>query len=495
LLTLMKQARAFGLGVVLVTQNPVDLDYKGLANAGTWFIGKMQTERDKARVLEGLQGAITEAGAGAPAVDYDAVIGQLDNRVFLLHNVHGGGPQVFQTRWAMSYLRGPLTRPQVRDLMVSAGKVGSESPAPPPASSVPSPAAALGSAAASTAGSAPPVIDSDVTQVFLPIELPDNQAVRQLSASGAGVEVKSIQLVYEPAIIAQTAVRYVDRKRSIDHAAAQMLVAGSPESATGVDWAQAERLDLKPSALLRAPEKVTADQGPAFVPPPDKANSVQEMKRVQSDLVDWLYYNARLKLLTHTELKLTQSPNEDERAFKIRLQQAARETRDREVDELSDRYEVQIKRAQDRLEKEERDLAAKKAQYSARQQQEVMGVGETVLKFFFGRRRSLSISPAARRRQSTMEAGAEVENAEQDVIELQKEVGDLEQKLKDETDTITQKWASALDSVGTEELAPRRSDIEVPMIGLAWLPSWQISTVHDGAEHTDTIAAYRLPES
>ncbi|MEP6742749.1 MAG: DUF87 domain-containing protein, partial [bacterium] len=56
LLTLLKQGRAFGLGVVLVTQNPVDLDYKGLSNTGTWFIGRLQTERDKARVLEGLEG-------------------------------------------------------------------------------------------------------------------------------------------------------------------------------------------------------------------------------------------------------------------------------------------------------------------------------------------------------------------------------------------------------------------------------------------------------
>ena len=116
LLTLLKQARAFGLGCVLVTQNPVDIDYKGLTNAGTWFIGKLQAERDKERVLAGLKGALSEAGQTSE-VDYDKLITRLGNRVFLMHNVHDKGPVVFTTRWAMSYLRGPLTLPQVRELM------------------------------------------------------------------------------------------------------------------------------------------------------------------------------------------------------------------------------------------------------------------------------------------------------------------------------------------------------------------------------------------
>lgn len=118
LLTLLKQARAFGLGVILVTQNPVDIDYKGLTNAGTWFIGKLQAERDKERVLAGLKGALSEAGK-SESTDFSTLITQLGNRVFLMNNVHNDGPVVFHTRWAMSYLRGPLTLPQVRTLVGS----------------------------------------------------------------------------------------------------------------------------------------------------------------------------------------------------------------------------------------------------------------------------------------------------------------------------------------------------------------------------------------
>jgi len=126
LLTLLKQARAYGLGLLLVTQNPVDIDYKGLTNAGTWLIGKLQTERDKARVLEGLKSAISEVGGSGENIDYDEIISRLDSRVFLLHNVHEDEPYIFYTRWAMSYLRGPLTRPQVRKLMSTKKQIQQE---------------------------------------------------------------------------------------------------------------------------------------------------------------------------------------------------------------------------------------------------------------------------------------------------------------------------------------------------------------------------------
>src|SRR5262249_58291732 len=117
LMTLLKQARAFGMGVILATQNPVDLDYKGLANTGTWFIGRLQTERDKARVLEGLEGAAANSGKKFDKQGMEQTLAGLGNRVFLLNNVHEDAPVVFQTRWTLSYLRGPLTRMQVKTLM------------------------------------------------------------------------------------------------------------------------------------------------------------------------------------------------------------------------------------------------------------------------------------------------------------------------------------------------------------------------------------------
>ena len=96
MLTLMKQARAFGLGCVLATQNPVDLDYKGLSNAGTWFLGRLQTERDKARVLEGLEGASIQAGSNFDRSKMEETLAGLGSRVFLMNNVHEDEPVVFE---------------------------------------------------------------------------------------------------------------------------------------------------------------------------------------------------------------------------------------------------------------------------------------------------------------------------------------------------------------------------------------------------------------
>ena len=247
LLTLLKQARAFGLGCILVTQNPVDIDYKGLTNAGTWFIGKLQAERDKERVLGGLKGALSEAGQ-TNEVDYNKLITQLGNRVFLMHNVHDKGPVVFTTRWAMSYLRGPLTLPQVRELMKSRkAKPAPTTPVAAASAAAEAPAAAASAVVAATAASAvvaataaadeiaaapaqagadkapagymavPPVIDSAVTPQFLPIVFDARDAVRYLTNDAGGqIVVQSTSLLYDPGILGNAAVRFADTKRRVD---------------------------------------------------------------------------------------------------------------------------------------------------------------------------------------------------------------------------------------------------------------------------------------
>ena len=220
MLTLMKQARAFGLGVMLTTQNPVDLDYKGLTNAGTWFIGKLQAERDKARLLEGLQGALSSAGVSADMADLDKLITSLDSRVFLLHDINLKSPVVFQTRWAMSYLRGPLTRQQIKTLMAprkasaaseAATAAASSGGASAPARAVAAPAAPEGLTAQ------PPVLPPGSKQVYLPVTLTAGQSVKAIADRiGSAVTATEKRLVYEPALIGFATVRFVDRKLAID---------------------------------------------------------------------------------------------------------------------------------------------------------------------------------------------------------------------------------------------------------------------------------------
>src|ERR1041385_1000419 len=205
LMTLLKQGRAFGLGVVLATQNPVDLDYKGLANAGTWLIGRLQTERDKARVIEGLEGIAAGSGQKFDRQEMEQVLAGLSNRIFLLNNVHEDAPEVFESRWAMSYLRGPLTRTQIKSLT---------DPIKGQAAATPLVAAAAGSstqpvittsvagvataaAPAVSPASARPVLPPEVSQYFIP--------VRGEGTSGA-------VLTYQPMVLGAAEIHYSKSK-------------------------------------------------------------------------------------------------------------------------------------------------------------------------------------------------------------------------------------------------------------------------------------------
>ena len=211
MLTLLKQARAFGVGVLLATQNPVDLDYKGLANAGTWFIGRLQTERDKLRVLDGLQGAMDAASHAFDRQEMDRVLSGLGSRVFLLNNVHEDAPELFQTRWTLSYLRGPLDREQIKLLTAGQGGARAASAGSSEAPASPAPKASVR-----------PVLPSGITEGFLP------------ATPGSGA------LSYRAAVLGQARLHYVDKKAAVDTWQSVALLA--PVDGTSVRWDEADEL-------------------------------------------------------------------------------------------------------------------------------------------------------------------------------------------------------------------------------------------------------------
>jgi hypothetical protein len=514
MMTLLKQARAFGLGAVLVTQNPVDIDYKGLTNAGTWFIGKLQAERDKDRVLQGLKGAIAEAGRSADAVDYDALITALSSRIFLMNNVHEDGPVLFHTRWVMSYLRGPLTRPQVRELMAPkkallAAQAASHveaAPAPQVRQTAQEPEAAAVTSAPASAQPAQPdapkgfsaiqaTLDPSVAQAYLPVDMSRSRAVKVVADdAGRAIDVKTVQMIYEPAVLGAATVRFLDRAKRVDEK--QDFVLFSPVSSgalTNIDWARAEALPLALSALERGPAHSEASEGPFFASVPEEINTERELRAIASDLTDWLYYNKRLTITTHASLGIHQAPGESERAFRIRLQDAAREQRDREVDKLKSKYRTQLDRLGDRMGRYEKDLAEDEAALSTRKQQEWVSLGETALNFFLGRRSSRVLSTAVNKRGMTSKAKGEIERTKEEIADIQKEIGDLEKELETAADEITRKWAELLDDLTTEEVKPRRTDVDVEYVAVGWMPSWLV-TYHDGiATRRAAVPAYALP--
>ena len=490
LLTLLKQARAFGLGAMLVTQNPVDLDYKGLTNAGTWFIGKLQAERDKARVLEGLKGAIAEAGGRGEHVDFDTMLSQLGNRVFLLHNVHADGPVVFQTRWALSYLRGPLTKPQVRQLMAERTSAAASSAAPAPA------AVAIDNTTPTSRtpegySTHPPSLPS-ASQVFLPIEVAEQSAVQRLIDEQANpISIDNVALLYEPTLIGSGTVRFVNAKYKVNTHRDQTLVARLTGQLRGVKWDEADSLPYSSRDLQSEPEAVGEGQGPYFASLPEDMNAGREIKELKQSFSDWLYDHSRYPLLQHATLQVVQLPDEDERAFKIRVQQAAREARDDEVDKLEAKYAKVLDRLEDKLRKKETELDKDEAKYSARQREEITGIGESVLGFFSRRRRKSVFSKAMDRRRLTGQARSEVDETQSEIEDIEQEIAQMKQELAEAGEAISTRWDEAVTSISTVEIKPRRIDVEVGLAGLGWLSHWYV-TYRDGETlHNAIVEAYK----
>ncbi len=498
LLTLLKQARAFGLGLLLVTQNPVDLDYKGLTNTGTWFIGKLQAERDKERVLQGLKGAINEAGKSSEKVDHESLINKLKSRVFLMHNVHEDLPKVFHTRWVMSYLRGPLTRPQIRELMKTKRLPISKKIEPAPVIDV-------GLKKSRSAKShlqsepqqlidfskIPPALDPSITQVFLPIELEERKAVNQLSKKlGQEVFAESIHLIYEPAILGRAIINFVDRRKDIDEEIKKTLLGQLHGGLSGPDWDQAEELSFELEELSNLPENNVTGQGPFFDAIPEKANSSKEFSKIGKDFVNWLYRNMELELRKHKKLNIHQHPNESVRDFKIRLQQAARERRDEEVDKLNEKYSKQLDRLQNKLRKFERELASDEAEYEARKREEMLGIGGTVIGVLIGRRPTSAGTTIARRRRMSTKAKMDLEETKEDIVELKKEIDDLEKKLKNLVSEISLRWENIDEEIIIEKIRPRRTDIQLQLISLGWMPFWLIKYTAGLKSRSTTIPAY-----
>ena len=505
MLTLLKQARAFGVGMVLTTQNPVDLDYKGLTNAGTWFIGKLQAERDKARLMEGLESALAEAGTLTDTRVLDKLISSLDSRVFLLHNVHADGPVVFNTRWAMSYLRGPLTRQQVKQLMADRKTTAGPQPTATAAGLSGQVSAAAPAGAAATAGPKapeglspqPPVLPPGIEQVFLPATVASGVAARTIADRiGGAVSPTGQRLVFEPALLGLATVHFVDRRRDVDERRDYSLLLPLSERVALLSWKDAIPADLGPRDLDDRPavDALFVNQLPEVV---TRARDLQSLTR---DFADHLYRNVSYTLASNTALKLTAAPGESERDFKVRCQQVAREARDAEVDKLRDKYGVQLKRLEDRLSKEERELTEDKVEFQGRIGEEVLSGLSSVagaLGLFGRKSRSLSgLSTAARKRRMSGSAKANIAESEAEIARLKADIEDLKGQMEEDANALIQKWAEVVDAIEEVKITPRRTDVDVQMVTLAWAPTWEV-TYEDarGRSRTDAAPAYPVMEA
>jgi hypothetical protein len=439
LLTMLKQARAFGLGVVLSTQNPVDLDYKGLSNIGSWFIGRLQTERDKARVMEGLEGAA--AGGDFDRGKMEQTLAGLGKRVFLLRNVHEDQPVVFTTRWTLSYLAGPLTREQIKTL--SSTQRATPAPAAAPATATPKPQVAMHAAPTNDAG--PPLLPNEVAQYFLPTT----------QRSG---------LCYFPMIIGLALVDFVNARYAVQVSRKRMLMVELSDGPVAVDWAQANELAFEAGRLARS-----GDAEATYSDVPAAGARAKNYAEWDKDLARWLRTNEALTLLQSARFKAVSKPDESERDFRIRLQQLGREQRDEQIEALRKKYASRIDALQDKLRRAEQQVEKEQAQAREAQFNTVAAVGQTLLGLFVGRKaRGVSRAGSSIGRM-TRESG-DVGRAEENLATLQQQLQELEAELQQEIEQIEQGFDAQAEPLEQLAITPKATDIAVQFVGLVWAP-------------------------
>ncbi|MEZ4580915.1 MAG: hypothetical protein R3A10_04545 [Caldilineaceae bacterium] len=299
-----------------------------------------------------------------------------------------------------------------------------------------------------------PALDPAVEQVFLPVDVDEDAAVNALREQGATIgKLVNVQLLYEPTVYAAASVNFFDRKRSVNQQTDRFMLASAPDRG-GVDWERADALDLTVRELDDRPATVDAGQGPYFAPVPEELNDARKLKTVANDLSDWLYYNSTFALTVHTELDEYWHPGESERDFKARLQQAARERRDADVDKLSARFERDIDKLRDKLAKAERSLAEDKAMWENRRLEEFVSAGESVMGYFLGRSSRRALSSAMTKRRMTSQAQMSIQESEAAYCQAQRRHRRHEEDLKAQTDEITVHYAEPADELTTEEIKP-----------------------------------------
>jgi hypothetical protein len=446
MLTLLKQARAFGLGCVLATQNPVDLDYKGLANCGTWLIGRLQTERDKMRLIEGLEGALGGAG-GYDRGTLDRMMSALTQRVFLVRNVHDDAPYLMKSRWALSFLRGPLTGPEIARVM-----------APRKAAALAAPAAAAqpggGTQASGPAAAAAPrpVLPADVVEYFLP------------ATRGSG------PVEYRPMVVGLAKMHFVDAKLGLDQWSTTAWLAPLGEDGKEALWAEGSAHEGLKARVSKSPEA-----GASFASLPGPAMRAATHAAFGKQLATHLYENQRAELLLCEALKTASAPGETEGDFRARLALLLREKRDAAVEELRRKQAPKLATLDDRIRRADDKLAREQDQLKQQKLNTALSVGTSILGALFGRK-TMSAGTIGRATTAARSAGRigresqDVDRADESLAVLQQRRQALQAEIEAEATRIAESLDPAAIVLRPVSVAPRKSDLAVGEVALAWAP-------------------------
>jgi len=449
MLTLLKQARAFGLGCVLATQNPVDLDYKGLGNTGTWFIGRLQTERDKLRVLDGLESVSVSSGAKVNRREIDNILSGLDKRMFLMSNVHDDAPVVFQTRWVLSWLRGPLTRPEIERLMADrkSSSPQSDSQASPNAETDIQETVAMRETRVATR----PVLPAHLTECFFLSE-------RQME--------KHEKLVYRPALLVTAKLHYIQARTTLDIWKTLSLLTSIPEASVEAPWDDSIRY-----ADDAPPVTDNGIDGAEYGVLPSNVGNAATVNGWRRSVSAWLYRHECITMWRSPDLRSYSMPGESEKEYRVRISQLLHEQRDIDMEKLRNKYLPRFTRVQERIRRAEQAIEREEARGTQRNVSAAVDIGSTLLGAFLGRR--TSIASAARRTTAQLERSGRVRQSvtrsKADLQAARSELSQLEDQFRTEAGALRSVDAKNL-VVEELRIAPRKSDIDIVAMSIAWLP-------------------------
>lgn len=465
LLTLLKQARAFGLGIILATQNPVDLDYKGLSNTGTWFIGRLQTEKDKERVLDGLEGASQTLGKSFERKEIDKILSSLDKRIFVMSNAHEDGLEIFQTRMAMSYLRGPLVRDQIKILMDPLRKkVESETISATPTSDKTNlqektNAKLLKSDIPdntdSNSSGQRPTITPNISQYFIPVK---------------NTVTNTENIVYHPYILGGATLTFSDKQAELDLVKDVIFITPVTDNAVPVDWQNAQEIDLKFSEISKDPAKENSH----FMQPPSVVNKTEKYVDWKRDFLAWLSQNNKLTLYKDPLTQSLSRPGESEKDFRLRIGQKVRENRDESAEKLRKKYAPKLAAIQEKINRAKQKMNLENDQVKQQNVQTAISIGTSLLGAFMGRRRRRT-SSLARGIGRSMKERKDVQYAKESLESLNQQLLNVQSEFDSEVASLNTKL-NQQDVLETVIFKPNKNDISVKLLSLVWYPSGQDST-------------------
>ena len=468
MLRMIKQARAFGVGLLLATQNPVDLDYKALSNIGTWFIGRLQTERDKMRLMDGLE--TLTGGMDSSAIS--DIISSLGKRVFLMNNVNRPGPRVFHARQVLNYLAGPLSREMLPALNELAG-------ATQPSTAIGARALINESRKAAEAEGflkTKPAPPSRMDEFFVPADMTISRAV---AATGLSMQVPGeYELAYKPAFTAQVEIRFNSAKLGVSHSSRETVLL-EDDTLGRPDWAECSSPWMDGSRLSRSPEP-----NGLFATIPGWLSEAKLLKLKADDFEDWAYRNIRITVLANDKLKVYGAPGEDRDDFLERCKRQAEKLMDEELDVLEDKYKRKIDALEDKIRKQEGEVALREQKVTQHTMDTIGTAGSTIIGMLMGRKRSLGSSITKTR--MTTEAKSMLTREKRELEDMKDDLDELEREFDEKQDELAKQVADVAEQITEAPYMLKRSDVFMNYFGIAWMPYYMF---RDG-NYTRHVAAF-----